>query len=306
MSSTTFEVEMKVFLSWSGDLSHKVACVLRDWLPSVVQAIRPYVSSEDIDKGTRWSTDISKELEESKFGILCITGSNLEAPWINFEAGALSKTIEKTNVAPFLFEIKRSEVQGPLLQFQSTVYEKDDVYKLMVSINTRLPEHDRLDEVPLRKSFEVWWPQLEVQLSALVQSGKSEKPAKQSKTDQQAAILEELLELARTQQKLLRSPNELLPPEYIEFALRHARHGLPELDELRHYVMSVHADITELERRLVLAKESGDAAVLEDAIRMVEQLHGSFHRIERASGIRGRFHRQSEKRVRLGALPNES
>ena len=82
---------MKVFISWSGNISLKVALIFRDWLPSVIQSIEPYVSSEDIDKGARWSTDIAKELENSTFGILCVTKENLEAPWLSFEAGALSK-----------------------------------------------------------------------------------------------------------------------------------------------------------------------------------------------------------------------
>ena len=64
---------VKVFISWSGDTSLKVAQLLRDWLPYVINAIEPYVSSEDIDKGARWSTDIAKELEDSTFGILCVT-----------------------------------------------------------------------------------------------------------------------------------------------------------------------------------------------------------------------------------------
>ena len=122
---------MKVFISWSGNKSHKVAMIFREWLPSVIQSLEPYVSSEDIDKGARWSSDIAKELEDSTFGILCVTKDNLHAPWLSFEAGALSKTMDKSFVTPFLFDIKRSEVNGPILQFQSTVFEKEDIKKLI-------------------------------------------------------------------------------------------------------------------------------------------------------------------------------
>lgn len=101
-------MKLKVFISWSGEESHKVALVLREWLPSVIQSITPYVSSEDIDKGTRWASDIAGELDESSFGILCVTKDNLNAPWLNFEAGALGKSVDKSRVCPFLFRIKRS------------------------------------------------------------------------------------------------------------------------------------------------------------------------------------------------------
>jgi len=103
---------MKVFLSWSGAKSHKVALVFRDWLPSVIQEITPYVSSEDIDKGARWSTDIAKELEDSTFGMLCVTKENISAPWLTFEAGALSKTMDKSFVSPFLLAVFANRVGG--------------------------------------------------------------------------------------------------------------------------------------------------------------------------------------------------
>lgn len=101
--------------------------VFREWLPSVIQSLEPYVSPGDIDKGARRSTDIAKELEDSIFGILCVTKENLHVPWLSFEAGALSKATDKAFVTPFLFDIKRSEVNGPILQFQSTIFERDDI-----------------------------------------------------------------------------------------------------------------------------------------------------------------------------------
>ncbi|HEX8391686.1 MAG TPA: hypothetical protein VF665_04935 [Longimicrobium sp.] len=126
---------MKVFLSWSGTISHGVALAFREWLPLVIQSVQPYVSSEDIDKGARWSSDIAAELAESTYGILFVTPENIEAPWLNFEAGALSKAVDKAFVTPFLFGVKRSDVKGRIVQFQSAIYERADVWKMLQSIN---------------------------------------------------------------------------------------------------------------------------------------------------------------------------
>jgi hypothetical protein len=201
---------MKVFLSWSGEKSHKVALVFRDWFPSVIQSLVPYVSSEDIDKGTRWSTDIAKELEDSSFGILCVTKENLNAPWLTFEAGALSKTMDKSFVSPFLFDIKRSEVDGPILQFQSTIFSKEDMLKLVKTLNKACGD-DKLTEERLEKAFSVWWPTLEEELNKLkdIKEEGSEGNSDNGSIGN-SEILEEILDLSRLNQKLLRNPdNEL-------------------------------------------------------------------------------------------------
>ena len=91
---------MKVFMSWSGSLSRRAAEILRDWLPNVLQAIEPWMSTDDIEKGTRWSLDVATELSKAKVGILCVTSDNLDSPWLYFEAGALSRAMDKTFVCP--------------------------------------------------------------------------------------------------------------------------------------------------------------------------------------------------------------
>ncbi|MCP4183967.1 MAG: hypothetical protein GY761_11725 [Hyphomicrobiales bacterium] len=189
-----------------------MALVFRDWLPSVIQEIDPYVSSEDIDKGARWSTDIAKELSDSTFGILCVTRENISAPWLTFEAGALSKTMDKAFVSPFLFDIKRSEVDGPILQFQSTISEKDDLKKLVTTLN-KACEKDSLSEERLNKAFDVWYPTLYDELEKLrdakdLDDEDEEKGALHTPRTQE--ILEEILELTRINQKLIRNPDSAL------------------------------------------------------------------------------------------------
>lgn len=114
---------MKVFLSWSGEVSREVATVFSEWLPGVLQAIMPYFSP-DVDKGARWAADIANELDTSDMGLLFLTKDNLEAPWIMFEAGALSKRLENSKVNPILLNIESTDLKGPLVQFQATPFRK--------------------------------------------------------------------------------------------------------------------------------------------------------------------------------------
>ena len=55
---------MKVFISWSGEQSRRIAEVLSNWLPKANHSVRPFYSLDDIAKGTRWQS----ELPPSKLG----------------------------------------------------------------------------------------------------------------------------------------------------------------------------------------------------------------------------------------------
>ncbi|MFX0196031.1 MAG: TIR domain-containing protein [Candidatus Hodarchaeota archaeon] len=157
---------MKVFISWSGPKSLEVAKALHSWLPFVINALEPWMSSDDIQKGTRWATSLAAQLEETRVGLICLTRGNLEAPWILFEAGALSKTLDHTFVCPYLVDLEPGDVEGPLAQFQSTKADKEDTRRLLHTINRAL-DSKALSEQRLNTIFERWWPDLEGKLSNL-------------------------------------------------------------------------------------------------------------------------------------------
>jgi hypothetical protein len=129
---------MNLFISWSGELSHKIALILREWIPTVLPAIKPWVSSEDIAKGERWSDALAKQLEATSIGIICVDPSNARSPWLNFEAGALSKIIDKGGIFPLLVGINPSELDGPLSQFQVTTLGKEEMFRLIESLHSKL------------------------------------------------------------------------------------------------------------------------------------------------------------------------
>lgn len=205
---------MKIFISWSGNKSQEVAKILKQWIPCVIQSVEPYFSSADIDKGARWSTDIAKELQDASFGILCVTKDNLSSSWLNFEAGALSKSIEQSKVCPFLVDLKPSDItDSPILQFQMANATRDDVFKLFKSINLNLGD-TKLSEDVLSTTFDTFWPKIEESLKAVASITDTATTIKKETKDAQEPI-EEILELIRYQHKLLKSPTDLLPPDYL-------------------------------------------------------------------------------------------
>lgn len=207
---------MRVFVSWSGERSQRAAAAICEWLPMVIQSVKPYMSSEDIDKGARWSSEIAAELEQAKFGIICVTQENLDAQWLNFEAGALSTSYGKGKVAPLLIGVPTSSLRGPLVQFQATSYDRADVLRLVKSVNDSC-EESSLDGTMIENVFNTWWPQLEKKLDAIVGEESDEATEPKRSTED---ILVEILNVVRSQQRLLSSPSDLVPREYLRSMLK--------------------------------------------------------------------------------------
>ncbi|MBU4227264.1 toll/interleukin-1 receptor domain-containing protein [bacterium] len=199
---------MKVFISWSGKDSRKFGEALRDWLPAVLQFVKPYFTPSDVEKGSRWNSEIAKELESSKMGIICVTRENLHSDWVLFEAGALSKSLESSRLCPILFDIQNTDLTGPLKQFQTTEFNKNDFKKLVSAINANYGEN-KLQAKVLDSVFEKWWPELEAKVNTIFTKldQVDEEPIR---TDRD--LLEEILELSRISSKNLRKFPTLIDP----------------------------------------------------------------------------------------------
>jgi TIR domain len=192
---------MRIFLSWSGPISQQIATRLHDWLPNVLQYVEPFLSSEDIDKGARWLSSMMTELQACHFGLICLTPDNLTAQWMHFEAGALSKTIDRSRVMPILFKLQPSDVQGPLAQFQmvSLGKGKEEVYRLLKSIDNIAGDR-KIEEDRLEKVFVKFWADLDSSIGEMLSIPPQEIDTPPSgPPDRTRAILEEVLVLVRQQ-----------------------------------------------------------------------------------------------------------
>jgi hypothetical protein len=195
---------MDIFICWSGEASKKVAEGLRDLLSRVIQASKPFLSSEDIRKGQRWNAEISARLANTHFGVLCMTSANIQAPWIHFEAGALSKNIAVGRVTALLVDIKAAEMKEPLSQFQHTDTSHDEVFKLISDINASMDPDKQLRPDVVKDAFDQNWPKFETIISTsrdLLKKGPKPAPKARDNTD----MLEEIVSVVRDIQKAVAS-----------------------------------------------------------------------------------------------------
>ena len=152
---------MKIFISWSGSTSHELARILKDWLLTVLPYVRPWLSSEDIRKGKPWDPELTTQLEATSYSIVCVTTPRVaRAPWVNFEAGAISKYIEHAHVSPLLVDVLPADLADlPLVKFQCTEFTKTDVGRLLHSINEAADSP--ISKEDLNRNLRITWKQFQ-------------------------------------------------------------------------------------------------------------------------------------------------
>jgi len=191
---------MNVFISWSGEKSKAVGNLLDEWLQCVIQALNPWMSNKDIDRGSLWFSEITNQLKDTTIGIICLTQENKNKPWILFEAGALAKGLSSNRVCTLLIDLRPTDIEDPLAQFNHTIPNKDGIWSLVSTLNNALGEK-RLKENILEQVFETYWPYFQEKLTEI---NKMEPALTPNVTRTSEDILSELLDVSRRMDKRIR------------------------------------------------------------------------------------------------------
>lgn len=182
---------MKVFISWSGEPSRSIARALSEWLPTVAQHVEPWMSDEEIKSGTRWNDEVAKALDQTDFGMVCVTASNQHQPWLMFEAGALAKRLDVARLVPLCVDLASPEITGPLTTFQARKLDEEGMKKVvreLMLLREKPPPQAQADQI-----FQAMWPSLESKITEAKQKAPEPVSAKRAPED----MLKELVERVR-------------------------------------------------------------------------------------------------------------
>lgn len=194
---------MRVFISWSGERSKALAIAFRDWLPLVLHYVEPWLSEADIEAGERWAQSVAKELSASNFGIVCVTSENVNSPWVLFEAGALTKSLETSRVIPLLLDLEFSDISGPLAQFQAKKLTRAGIGEVVHSLQTSADEP--IPDERAKQLFDALWPEFEKKLEEIPDQAPTERHVRP-----QHEVLEELVASIRSLDARVRESEEMI------------------------------------------------------------------------------------------------
>lgn len=211
--------DLKVFISWSGSLSKSVAKELMDLLRMASDRITPFMSDLNIESGTRGLSVIADELASTSVGILVVTKDNWQSPWLNYEAGALSKEVEdiETRVIPLLVDLEGPDMAStPLVQFQYRKLDEENVRRVL----TELAALCGADPTRTVERVMPRWAEYDERIKAAIAQSHASVQAPPAPTEPELIreILETVREIQRTQPPNLRQGAVSLDkgPEYAD------------------------------------------------------------------------------------------
>jgi hypothetical protein len=206
---------MRVFISWSGERSKTVATKLKWFIRLVLPQADPWVSVIDISAGARWSAEVAKALDDTRFGVICVTPDNQRAPWLQFEAGACAKKVADAFVCPYLIGMADETAleDGPLSAFQGRMADSSGTKDLLFAINKAMGTVRSEEEI--KALFDKFYPELD---ETIRKAPGNIVPARRGAEEMLEDILttvrsiDRRVEGSRQEEKLIEVPNDVVRP----------------------------------------------------------------------------------------------
>ena len=201
----------KVFISWSKATSKRVASVLKEYLPEILDGVDLFMSDKDIGPGERSMKVIESQLDGTTYGLLVVTAENQGESWLNFEAGALSKQVGKDEddlprVVPLLVDIENpNQLTGPVSQFQAVKCNDEGLLRTILSIATLVGT----DSTVVEKRFRRAWPEMQdaIKEAKQVPIGIQREPERSVDSK-----IDEVLQILRAMQRRQDINSEVITP----------------------------------------------------------------------------------------------
>jgi hypothetical protein len=155
------------------------------------ERVEPFVSKADVEAGSRGFDDIKGKLDGSSFCIAVVTKETENAPWINFEAGALSKQVANAHVriVPCLVGYEsEGDLVGPLKQFQAKMLNKQGIIETLQTLCKAVS----INWTDKERPFERLWDEYDEKFKKAAETGKSKLVARPDKD-----MLKEVVTLTR-------------------------------------------------------------------------------------------------------------
>ena len=159
LAATTLDEEF----SRAASMAMKTAAMAKQVRPPLVQ--RPRQREARLAVNTRGDSQTARPKltdQITRGGVRQRWGRRTRAP---LRQSCHATTVFPSRLIPLAVDLKPSDVQQPLGQFQAQPATKDGLRAVVTSLNSALGEHRLADEL-LRKAFEVWWPNLDRELTA--------------------------------------------------------------------------------------------------------------------------------------------
>lgn len=161
---------MKIFLSWSGDISHRVAKLIDSRILAGCPGLETWVSDR-IRLGDVWLDEVLDNISSADAAIVFVTKENLLSPsWLLFEAGAIFNQVGKSTIISLLHDVPVDDLPKPLKIFQAARISKDSCWRAIKSCYQASGEealHLTNNVDAARNHLDSAWPQIETDLAML-------------------------------------------------------------------------------------------------------------------------------------------